>query len=378
MRKDILDEAVNTLKKRIGKVYDSNNLLRVSESYNGVWLEHTYDSLMYGYLFNDFSVAKSTVMSFINHQNEYGAYPYAIKDIGPCYYQIQECVSFLALAYELYQNLDNDLDFLNTLYESGKRNIEFFYKYRMTRNMGLVEAFVGYDTGHDNSPRLNSFKYKGNNLSNDSSKPSDRVIALDMNCIFYNNLITMSKIAKDLGKDYNYYLDKARILKENIFKYLYDKETNYFYDLDINNNFIKVKSSQIFHLFQEHVLDSNDLDMIGNLINNYLLNKSEFKSNYPIPSVSLSETKRNIVDNSWGYYTQGLTVLRLNRWYKEYHLEDYFKEIMDKFVYLVDKNYDLVKFPQEFDPTTGVATTHTSYYSSSMIIYVLYNKLFNN
>ena len=68
----------------------------------------------------------------------------------------------------VYENI-KDIDFLKKVFNSLNRWIYLIYKYRMTLNMGLVEMFVGYDTGHDNSNRLNGMKYKGNYNKNNGS-----------------------------------------------------------------------------------------------------------------------------------------------------------------------------------------------------------------
>ena len=198
----LLDKYVKEHIKKINK-YDLD-MFNVSLSYNGVWLEHVLDSLMYGYLYNDFNIAKNTILNFIDSQNEFGAYPYAIKDIeGAQYYQIQECVSFIGLAYKLYLEI-KDMDYLKKVYESGKRYVSFIYKYRMTLSAGLCEMFVGYDCGHDNSKRVLRLKISKNDKRYDSRFcpiNSDRTIAVDMSSNLYNTLMSLAKIADILGKD---------------------------------------------------------------------------------------------------------------------------------------------------------------------------------
>ena len=132
-------------------------LLTISSTYAGVWLEHYYDSIIYAKLFGDTSIAINTTNAFIDLSRD-GHIPYSIKSSGEIgYSQIQECVSFTYLSYMIYE-MTGDKELLLKIYNNSKKWVDFLYKYRMTLNLGLIEAFVGYDTGHDNSNRLYGMK----------------------------------------------------------------------------------------------------------------------------------------------------------------------------------------------------------------------------
>ena len=380
--REIYDIVENKLKNHIRNIHNLElPMIMISNQYPGVWLEHLYDSVMYGYLYNDYSIFKNTVINFIKYQNDDGLLPYAIKNIdGPCYWQIQECVSFIHLSYLVYlKTKDNEL--LKVVYEAGIKWINFLYKYRMTRKLNLVEMFVGYDTGHDNSPRLDGMIYKGNYEINGVKQnakllpKSERtpIAALDMSCNLYGGLYYLSKIADILNKkeDIIKYKNLSIDVKKSIFKYLYDKNDNYFYDLDIDNKFNKTKSSSIFHLFLEDVLDiEDDKEMIKNIIDNYIKNKNEFNTNYPFPSISISSNKLNKIDNSWGYYSQALIALRCSIWMDKYNLSDEYNHILEKWIDGLVKNFGINPMSQELDPITGYASDASSWYSSSMLLYI--------
>ena len=299
------------------------------------------------------------------------------------YSQIQECVSFLSLGLYVYTKT-NDKELLNKLYISGKKYIDFIYKYRMTLNLGLPETFVGYDTGHDNSARLDNYKYKGfyqieGKRVESHIKPDKSYITIDMSSNLYGNLISLAKISKLLNnnKDEIKYLKMADDIKSLIFKYLYDKKTNYFYDIDENKNYIYVKSSSIFHLFLEHVID--DKNMIKNIYDNYLINNKEFNTNYPIPSVSISDESRDAhkMPNSWGYYSQALIALRCNLWMDDYGFNKEYDHILLKWAEGFKNNFNTKPFSQELDPITGISTNSSIWYSSSMLLYMLAYKRLN-
>ena len=98
----------------------------------------------------------------------------------------------------------------------------------MTSGRGLIEMFVGYDTGHDNSGRLNGLVHRGGYCSDAAVLPPDDenlpILAVDMNCNFYAAKIALSQMAKELGLEgyaAEYALEAKRI-KEKLFEYCYD------------------------------------------------------------------------------------------------------------------------------------------------------------
>jgi len=352
----------------------------ISNRYNGIWLEHVYDSIIYARLFNDYSIAINTINLFIDLQNELGQLPCFIKsDSSIGYSQLQECVSFYNLCFVVYEKI-RDINFLKKVYTSLNKWIGFVYKYRMTLDMGLVEMFVGYDTGHDNSPRLDTLKYKGyysinGKRINANIKPDDTpIIALDLNCNLYMNLNIGVKIAKILNDSNNEikFLNLSKELKRNMFKYLLDKNKSFFFDLKDNKK-IEIYSISILHLFQERVLDlKEDKELIDNIFNKYINNKKEFNTNYPFPSISISDKSsiNHRMTNSWGYYSQALTTLRLSLWMDYYGYSNELDNVLLKWVEVFIKYYNEFPFTQEIDPISGIPTDSSPYYSTSMLLFL--------
>lgn len=369
-------------------------LFLISEQYPGLWMEHIYDSVLLARMDNKYiNIAENAINLFIERQKENGQLPFVIIDRNKRpelsenktakYSQIQECVSFFSLAFEVYE-MNNDKDFLAKVYESGKKWDNWLRTYRITTNRGLVEMFVGYDTGHDNSGRLDGLSYKGNysidGVVQDADKlpPSDGItpiLAVDMNCNFFGNEKALAKMAKELGKDDEAisWDESADEIKKKIFEYLYDGDDAFFYDVDRNGNKRKCKSSIIFHLFLEKVLDKElDKEIIERIYNEHIKNPEEFWTPFPFPSMAINDptVKAHKESNSWGYYTQGLIVLRCTRWMDYYGFgkdQDY---ICEKWVQTWTQHFDRTKLSQEIDPITGMPTNSSEWYSSSMLYYV--------
>lgn len=360
----------------------SKPLFLISEKYPGVWLEHAYDSVFFAKLEPEYTnIAKNVLSLFLDNQKENGQLPCYIIDRNKNtdmpeygYSQIQECVSFFRLCFEYFE-ISNDIEFLNYAYNQGKKWINWCESTRMVNQKGLIETFCGFDDGHDNSPRKNGMKYKGTAKNSDASQyPDDDnvlpVISPDVNAVYYGDLLALSDIAKFLNNfsEAEYYSKKAETVKKLILEICYDENDNFFYDVDKNGAMRKILSISITNVFTEHLLDAEFMDKI---YQEHLKNPKEFFTPYPFPSIAMSDPqfRKNIDGNSWGYYSQALTMLRCTRWMDYYGKQKDFDEILEKWI---DKWTfgNKIMFGQELDPITGETSECSEWYSSCMLIYI--------
>lgn len=368
-------------------------LLLISEQYPGIWLEHVYDSVFYA--MQDPSklyLAENTVALFLSHQTEDGQLPCYVWDgnkkknvpkqalVG--YSQIQECVSFAKLCWMVYC-MNHDRRFLEKVYQAGIKWVGWLQNHRMTLHKGLVEMFVGYDTGHDNSGRLQGLSCQGNYrvdnmLQNAAVLPPDPVapvIAVDMNCNYYATLFAISQMAHELGceREAQHWEKQAAQVKEKLFALCFHREDCYFYDVDKHGNQRKYRSSTIFHLFMEGVLDKEkDANLIEEIYQKHIANPNEFATPYPYPSMAINDPscKEHKNFNCWGYYTQGLIALRATLWMEAYGFDEAFQNLCCKWVEAWTAHFDNLKMGQELDPVTGIPTKSSEWYSSTMLFYL--------
>lgn len=354
----------------------------ISDTYPGVWLEHSYDSVFLAKLDARYlEIAKNTLCLFLDNQKSNGQLPcYVIdKSKGPDwsefgYSQIQECVSFTRLCYEYY-DMSNDLEFLKYAYDKCVKWQEWQETTRMPSNKGLIEMFCGYDTGHDNSCRMDGLKYDGCAKDNDASVYPEEddvlpVIAPDMNAVYYGTLMALSDMAKDLGKedDAKKWSIKAESVKERLLEICFDKEDCFFYDVDKNGNKRKHLSISITNVLTEHLPDR---ELAEEIIKRHLINPDEFYTEYPFPAVAKSDVgfEQNKTGNSWNYYSQALTILRCTRWMDYYGYAKEFDTVLEKWVrqWTFSKT---TKFGQELDPFTGEPSDCSEWYSSCMLVFI--------
>ena len=389
----ICDEIENRLNKvHIDRFKGMDKpLFLISEAYPGIWLEHVYDSVFLATMDKTkLYLAENTVKLFIDNQKNDGQLPCFVLDgnrrksgtlVG--YSQIQECVSFARLGLMVYE-MNHDLNFLSRLYDSSKKWVGWLRANRMTTKRGLVEMFVGYDTGHDNSGRLSGLTCKGNYVIDGVEQnaavlpPNDDVapiIAVDMNSNFYSTLISLAKMAQILGlcDESAQFYEEARCVKSRLLEICYDSNDDYFYDVDKNGNKRKFLSSTIFHLFMEGVLDPiDDSDIIYRIYKRHISNPDEFATPYPYPSMTVNDPSCYGHDtfNCWGYYSQGLIALRATLWMEKYGMNAELDNLCEKWVEAWTDNFDKIKMAQELDPITGEPTRSSEWYSSTMLFYL--------
>lgn len=354
----------------------------ISEEYPGVWLEHAYDSLMLAKLDRRYCyVAENTLNLFMEHQKRNGQLPCYIIDRNKNvemdeygYTQIQECVSFTRICFEYY-GITGDKEFLEKAYEHCKMWQKWYEENRIPHDKGLVEIYCGYDTGHDGSPRKNGMKYKGRPKNkNINSYPEDDdvlpIIAPDVNAVYFGTLSALADMADELGNDEaQAWREKADTVKKRITEVCYDEADEFFYDVDKNGNKRKCLSISITAPFVEHMLDRETADKI---YERHLKNPQEFFTDYPFPAVAKCdpEFRQNRAGNSWGFYSQALTILRCTRWMDYYGRSDDFNTILEIWVRQWTFCNGEIMFGQELNPLTGEPSECSPWYSSCMLVYV--------
>ena len=339
------------------------------------------------------ALAENTVRLFLSHQTEDGQFPCYIwnadKTSAPPdqligYFQIQECVSFARLCFEVYE-LNRDRAFLAACYAACEKWDGWLRRNRMTTGRGLIEQFCGYDTGHDNSARTEGISCPGNYVKdgrhmNAAVLPPDDgitpILAVDMNCNFYGTQMALADMADALGchEKADAWRKKADEVKKNLFLHCFDSANGFFYDADRNGNLRKCRSSTLFHLFLEGVLDAEaDAELIAAIYRRYIGNVREFATPYPFPAVSVADpswARENPEPNCWGYYSEGLIALRTTRWMDRYGFSADLDRLCAAWLGAWTRVYPDFCMGQELHPITGLPSASSEWYSSTMLFYL--------
>jgi hypothetical protein len=309
-------------------------------------------------------VAKNNHMAFFSLQREDGQIPSAVKESDTGWGQIQMVVPIAATAWELAQmkGLPGAQEFVEVTYKACSRWDAWLRQYRDTRKTGLVEGFCTYDTGHDNSPRWAGIP---NRCPDSDARKSPAIASMprlcpDLSATVFGARIALAAMAKALGKkdDEARWLADAEHIRRLIITKLYSPEDGAFYDLDAQNNFVKVRSDAISRVLGEHVLDMSqpgDKAIFEAVWTKQLHNPKAFWAPYPLSSIAQDDPAfvRPIPRNSWGGASQALTALRAPRWMPHYGKTAEFRHMMEQWVEAISRHNE---FRQQVDPQTGVFT----------------------
>jgi len=358
--------------------------------YPGVWQECApQEGLVYGTLepyvtvtegaSTPLQIARNNHMIFFALQREDGQLPSAAKLSDPVvnaggYGQIQMVVPIAATAWELSQ-LTGDDELLVTAYKSCSLWDAWLRQYRDTRKTGLVEGFCTYDTGHDNSPR-----WKGipNRCPDADAKKCPEIATMprlcpDLSATVYGARMALGHMATALGKpaEAERWHTDAETIRKLIIDRLYDPKDAAFYDLDAQNNFVRVRSDLISRVFGEHVLHPvKDKAIVDAVWTKQLHNPKAFWAPYPLTSIAMDDPSfvRPIPRNSWGGASQALTALRAPRWMAYYGKQTEMNHMMSQWCEAISRH---TEFRQQMDPLTGDFTqADPSGYSPAALVYL--------
>lgn len=167
-------------------------------------------------------------------------------------------------------------------------------------------------------------------------------------------------MATALGKDSEArrWREDAEKIRRLIIEKLYCPEDAAFYDLDNQNNFVRVRSDVISRVMGEHVLkldDKGDRTIFDAVWERQLHNPKAFWAPYPLTSIAQNDPGfvRPIPRNSWGGASQALTALRATHWMEHYGKQAALRFMMRQWCEAIMRDG---KFRQQMDPQTGVFT----------------------
>jgi hypothetical protein len=371
--KRLWDSAVAVLAGNIRTVPGySQPVLLEGSTYQGIWQEcGPYEGLVYATLdkliprvegkTTPLEAARNNHMAFFELQRPDGQLPASVKMTENGYGQIQMVVPIGATAWELSQ-LTHDEELLAKAYSACSSWDAWLRKYRNTRKTGLVEGFCTYDTGHDNSPRWKGIPNRCPDADARKCPPIATMPRLcpDLSATVYGARIALAAMAKALGKtdEAARWLSDAETIRRLILDKLYSQEDAAFYDLDAQNNFVRVRSDAISRVLGEHVLDlsqARDRAIFKDVWSRQLHNPKAFWAPYPLSSIAQDDPLfvRPIPRNSWGGASQALTALRAPRWMAHYGKRAELKELMRQWCEAIMRHEE---FRQQIDPRTGEFT----------------------
>jgi len=337
--------------------------------YQGIWLEcGPLESVIYGK--HAPGVARSGHEVFFHHQREDGYLPCWIWRDRTGSAQIQMVVPIAATALETAE-LIQDEAFLARAYEACGRWDGWLSRNRNTRGTGLCEAFCGFDSGHDGSPRFEGLPEEcpDGNAARCPKAGTLPYLAPDLSASVYGGRVALGKMAQRLGRSGEalVWQERAEEIRCLIIKHCYDPQDECFYDVDAAGDFVRIRGDVITRVLGEHVVDQALFDRI---YERHIRNPDAFWTPYPLPSIAADDPAfvGRLPVNSWGGAAQALTALRAPRWFEHYGKADDLRHLMTRWVEAI---LGCPHFMQQLNPWTGDFTeAGTRDYSPAMCVFI--------
>jgi hypothetical protein len=348
------------------------------EGYPGIWLEcGPLEALVYrGFApARGRSVAAASHRIFFALQRPDGQLPCYVWDrkhhdkVG--FGQIQMVVPIAATALEVAE-ADGDEALLTEAYAACARWDAWLSAHRNTRGTGLCEAFCGYDTGHDNSPRFDGVPWQCPDGEAARLPPAPRAphrvpyLAPDLSASVHGGRVALARMARHLGKpaEEARWLEAAATIRATLLRRCLDPDDICFYDVDADERFVRIKSDVLTRVCGEHVPDQALFDEVWR---RHLHDPRAFWAPFPFPSVALDDPRfdRAIPENSWGSASQALTALRAPRWMGHYGKHAGLAHLMGRWLQALTA---APEFMQQLDPRTGQMSTSRQYSPAMLVL----------
>lgn len=256
----------------------------------------------------------------------------------------------------------NDFDFLEKIFPKLDRYYRWLSNVRDPYNESILSILNPIESGQEKSIIFRSINSE--DILNKYLEDLNDYKFLNyfgfkdvlFNCVYLKGLRSMEEISKLAGRDHSYYRDKYRTSENSIKNLMFDKKKGLFFP--VYNDQYKNLTVNIFLPLFSQILSNTQAK---NLINSHLLNKEEFWLDYPIPTLSYSDS-----DFDSAYPWRGSISMQTN-WFVFKGLLNYgFHTVAED---ILEKSLELVKkgFWEFYNPLTGEGFGN-SYFSSSALV----------
>ncbi|MBO5873246.1 MAG: hypothetical protein J6Q56_03480 [Clostridia bacterium] len=244
--------------------------------HRAIWLWDTA-YLITGLKHMSYDVAKQAVLAILQCSCEDGFLPHMTTPEWQSNITQPPVLAWAAL--HLYE-YGKDKDFLVEAFDRLAKYVEWDLNNRDINGNGLPEWVVSDDpfcrcdeSGMDNTPRFDDV---------------DEMDCIDFASFLANDMRCLSEIARIIGRDEDSKLWKDRFdtIKEKINTILWDDEDGFYYDRKVSDNeFHKVKSVASFIPLFAGICDKEKAKKLVEHLNN----PNEFKTAFPIPTISADD-----------------------------------------------------------------------------------------
>lgn len=320
--------------------------------YEKIWLE-TQPMGGEMYAKQNLEVGLNNQLMFMRYQREDGRIPGSIAlvdgAVTPQFNKFQG-FCFPEPALNMYYLADLDEEYLISLYDTLKRFDKYLWDNRDSDGDGCLESWCMYDTGEDNAIRYGDAPFGWESETPPADSSTVPMASLDVMSYSYSARATIAKILGILGRyeEQDEWMKKGGMVRNKIRSYLWDPDRHTCFDRDRNHRRIDC----LYHnTLRAMYWGSIDKDMASKFVRDHLLNREEFWTPMPLPSVAVNDPMfRNIPTNNWSGQVEALTYQRAVRALEKYGYHELIPVLGDKLFEAIGP--DCI-FVQQYDPFTG-------------------------
>ena len=351
----VYDEAETKCRLNL-KDFAGNRVLVEGGGYEKIWLE-TQPMGGEMYALRDMQAAVNNSLLFMKYQRADGRLPGSIQCVDgvlePQFNKFQG-FCFPEHALNLYYLTGRDDSWLDMLTDSLTRFDEYLWRTRHISGKGTLSSFCQFDTGEDNAVRYGDAPGPWEI----ETPPTDRSVvpmeSMDVTSFSYACRATLAQICLLRGNvpDATRWQARAQQVADGLKRRLWDESRAAFFDRDKYGKRVDVLCHNTLRCMY---WGSASRDMAQRFVTRHLLNKAEFWTALPLPSVAVNDPAfRNAVENNWSGQCEGLTYQRAMHALERYGFEWIVTELGYRFINNLIAND--CAFAQQFDPFTGVAS----------------------
>jgi hypothetical protein len=280
-------------------------------------------------------------------------------DLGSPFLQppaLAEAVERIATAY-VYSEVD-DLDFLKWALPKLKKYYFYIHNTRVRSDDGLPEIIISYES-KDRSPEYDTIygtsnaglapfgpmsalsrKYVIMGWDLDKIFASNRFRVKDtlFCCVYVQNLRALSRLCDMAGDDDGTaFAGIADEVEQAIFRKMYDEETGLYYSLDARNGKDEQIEINTISCLMPLILDNIGKKQAKKLVDDWLLNPSEYWTKYPIPVEPIRSKYHNMRVIWRGHQTWVYTNWYIEKGLRKHGYDDVADELTRRTYKLIQK-----------------------------------------
>lgn len=350
MLQELFDSASSLAEGNI-RDFAGRKVLVEGAGYEKIWLE-TQPMGGEMYAKRNLEVAMNNQLLFMEGAREDGRLPGSIALIdGKCVSQFNKLQGFCfpAPALNMYYLSGKDKEYINLLGATLEKFDKWLWANRDSDKDGCLESFCIYDTGEDGALRYGNSPNAWENEFPPTNSDTVPMASSDIMSWSVSARRHIAEIHKICGNNdgFDKWTEAADAVQAKLEACLWNESRHALFD---RNKYHIMQDVLTHNTLKAMYWQSISAEKAHSFVKNHLLNKNEFMTEMPLPSVAANDPIfRNIPENNWSGQCEALTYQRAIRALENYGYDSLIPLYGQK---LFEAVYPGKSFVQQFDPFT--------------------------